>query len=106
MSRRTKVFVVTHFSTAGWADVNWEDPNLHSPNLYHLAQNGIILGNSYVQPLCSPSRSALMSGYFPFHTGLQHIVILPMQKAFLPGNLTTLPQALKNVGYSTHAIGK
>ncbi|XP_025085301.1 arylsulfatase B-like [Pomacea canaliculata] len=90
----------------GWADVNWEDPNLHSPNLYHLAQNGIILGNSYVQPLCSPSRSALMSGYFPFHTGLQHIVILPMQKAFLPGNLTTLPQALKNVGYSTHAIGK
>lgn len=38
----------------GWADVNWEDPNLHSPNLYNLATNGIVLNNSYVQPLCSP----------------------------------------------------
>ncbi|XP_025085302.1 arylsulfatase B-like [Pomacea canaliculata] len=90
----------------GWADVNWEDPNLHSPNLYNLATNGIVLNNSYVQPLCSPSRSALMSGYFPFHTGLQHMIIGSMQPAFLPENVTTLPQGLKDVGYATHAIGK
>ncbi|KAK7098486.1 arylsulfatase J-like [Littorina saxatilis] len=47
-----------------------------------------------------------MSGYFPFHTGLQHSVILWGQKVGLPEQLTILPQALKDRGYATHAIGK
>nr|KAG5695412.1 hypothetical protein BaRGS_033537 [Batillaria attramentaria] len=47
-----------------------------------------------------------MSGYFPFHTGLQHGVIMPQQQAYLPGNLTTLPEALKTLGYAAHAVGK
>ncbi|PVD33638.1 hypothetical protein C0Q70_04896 [Pomacea canaliculata] len=89
-----------------WNDVGWREPKMHTPNLNFLALNGIILNNSYVQPLCSPSRSAFMSGYFPFHTGLQHDVIGPMQQAYLPANLTTLPEALKKVGYATHAVGK
>ncbi|PVD33642.1 hypothetical protein C0Q70_04900 [Pomacea canaliculata] len=69
----------------GWADVNWEDPNLHSPNLYNLATNGIVLNNSY---------------------DVVHMIIGSMQPAFLPENVTTLPQGLKDVGYATHAIGK
>lgn len=47
-----------------------------------------------------------MSGYFPFHTGLQHGVIMPEQQAYLPANLTTLPESLKQLGYATHAVGK
>ncbi|XP_025086971.1 arylsulfatase B-like [Pomacea canaliculata] len=98
------VFIVA--DDLGWNDVGWREPKMHTPNLNFLALNGIILNNSYVQPLCSPSRSAFMSGYFPFHTGLQHDVIGPMQQAYLPANLTTLPEALKKVGYATHAVGK
>ena len=41
------------------------------PHLEKLAKNGIILKNHYVQPSCSPSRSALMTGYYPIHTGMQ-----------------------------------
>ena len=37
---------------------------------------------------------------------LQHDVISDKQKAYLPGNLTTLPQLLKAHGYATHAVGK
>ncbi|KAK7089213.1 hypothetical protein V1264_024444 [Littorina saxatilis] len=47
-----------------------------------------------------------MSGYFPFHIGLQHLVIRGQQRVGLPTNLTTLPEQLKKVGYATHAIGK
>ncbi|XP_025085303.1 arylsulfatase B-like [Pomacea canaliculata] len=47
-----------------------------------------------------------MSGYFPFRLGMQHSVIHARQRSFLPHNVTTLPQALKNNGYATHAIGK
>ena len=34
-----------------------------------LAKEGIILNNYYVQPICTPSRSALMTGKYPIHTG-------------------------------------
>ncbi|KAK7099015.1 hypothetical protein V1264_003219 [Littorina saxatilis] len=90
----------------GWNDVVWRDPTMHTPTLSRMARQGILLNSYYVQPLCSPSRSAFMSGYFPFHTGLQHGVIMPEQKAYLPANLTTLPQSLKDLGYATHAVGK
>lgn len=38
----------------GWNDVGWREPKMHTPNLNYLAWKGIILNNSYVQPLCSP----------------------------------------------------
>ncbi|KAK7476920.1 hypothetical protein BaRGS_00031859 [Batillaria attramentaria] len=98
------VFVVA--DDLGWNDVSFRATDMHTPNIDRMAREGIILNSSYVQPLCSPSRSAWMSGFFPFHTGLQHAVINDRQKAYLPGNLTTLPQVLKTQGYATHAVGK
>ena len=41
-----------------------ETRGLISPNLDALAHTGIILKNYYVQPICSPTRSALMTGKF------------------------------------------
>ena len=55
----------------GWADVGWHNPGLHTPTLDRLAREGMILNQSYVQPSCSPSRAAFMSGRYPYHLGLQ-----------------------------------
>ncbi|XP_059143568.1 arylsulfatase B-like [Physella acuta] len=98
------VFIVA--DDLGWNDIGFNNPNIISPNLDALAREGIILNQSYVQPLCSPSRAALMTGYYPFRLGLQHFVIGQDQAVCVPANKTFLPQVLKSQGYATHMVGK
>ncbi|GFO32832.1 arylsulfatase b-like, partial [Plakobranchus ocellatus] len=89
-----------------WNDIGFNNPDIISPNINQLAQTGLILNHSYVQPMCSPSRSAFMTGWYPFRLGTQHNVIFSQQNVCLPLDKTLLPQVLKQNGYKTHAIGK
>lgn len=98
------IFIVA--DDLGWNDVGWHNDQMYTPNLDKLAKNGVILNSSYVQPVCTPSRNCFMTGYYPYHTGLQHDVIHPLHPGFLPSNFTTLPQKLKELGYTTHIVGK
>ncbi|XP_068703524.1 arylsulfatase B-like [Montipora capricornis] len=90
----------------GWSDVGFHGSKIQTPNIDKLAADGVILDNYYVMPLCSPTRSALLTGMYPIHTGLQHLVLLPTSAYGLPLNFTTLPQKLKESGYATHIVGK
>jgi hypothetical protein len=38
------------------------------PNLQSLAESGLILDNYYVQPVCSPTRSSILTGRHVIHT--------------------------------------
>ena len=53
----------------GWSDVGFHGSKIQTPNIDKLASDGVILNNYYVLPLCSPTRSALMTGMYPIHTG-------------------------------------
>jgi len=90
----------------GWADIGYFDAQVLTPNIDKLARNGIIMNQTYAYPLCTPSRSAFLTGVYSERTGLQHSVILPEQAAGLPPSFTILPEVFKQFGYQTHAVGK
>ncbi|XP_077995161.1 arylsulfatase B-like [Glandiceps talaboti] len=98
------VFVVA--DDLGWNDIGFNNPDLFTPNLDSLAREGVFLNQSYVQPVCTPTRASFMTGYFPYRVGLQHKVLNRAAPAGVPLNFTFLPQKLKEHGYSTYMIGK
>ena len=53
----------------GWYDVGYHNPKIQTPNIDKLAKSGVILDSYYVQPICTPTRAALMTGRYPIHTG-------------------------------------
>ncbi|XP_018021604.1 arylsulfatase B [Hyalella azteca] len=90
----------------GFHDVPWHNPLIRAPALQRLVDEGVTLEQSYMLPVCSPSRAALISGRYPHKNGMKSANIKPLQPTGLPLNLTLLPESLKMLGYSTHAVGK
>ena len=90
----------------GYNDVSWHNPDILTPSLGRLAAAGVILEQSYVQPICTPTRSALMTGRYPIHTGRQSRALLPEQPDGLSTNFTLMPEYLKKLRYDTHMVGK
>ena len=76
-----------------------------TPQIDRLAKEGAILENHYVQPVCSPSRAALLTGRYPTHTGV-YTIVSPGSGKGLPLNERTLADALRSAGYQTAITGK
>ncbi len=90
----------------GWGDVGWHGSEIKTPNLDRLAAAGARLEQFYVQPVCSPTRAALMTGRYPMRHGLQVGVVRPFAQYGLPLAERTLAQGLKDAGYETAICGK
>lgn len=91
----------------GFADVGFNGGReIATPRLDRLAASGARLDHFYVQPVCSPTRAALMTGRYPMRHGLQVGVVRPWSQYGLPLEERTLAQALKQAGYATAITGK
>ena len=90
----------------GWADTGFQGSEITTPTLDQLAHEGATFDQFYVQPMCTPTRAALMTGRYPMRYGLQSFVILPEQTFGIPLDEKLLPQVLKEAGYDTAIIGK
>lgn len=90
----------------GWGDVGWHGGEIKTPNLDKLAAAGAKLEAHYVQPVCSPTRAALMTGRYPMRHGLQTGVVRPWAQYGLPLEEQTLPGGLQAAGYKTAVVGK
>jgi arylsulfatase A-like enzyme len=90
----------------GWKDVGFHGSDIQTPNLDELAKTGLELQAFYVEPMCTPTRAALMTGRYPMRYGLQTAVIPSGGKYGLAKDEVTLPQMLKDAGYETALVGK
>ena len=80
-----------------------------TPNIDSLASQGVLFTRCYVPcPVCSPCRSAMITGAYQTTTGL-HNHRSSRSKAGaikLPKGVTTVPQLFRQHGYSTFNSGK
>ena len=76
-----------------------------TPNLDALAADGMRFLRHYSQPLCTPSRVALMTGRLPIRTGLTP-VLFPGRLMGLVAEEVTLAELLSAAGYRTAMYGK
>ena len=74
----------------GWGDVGFHGGNAPTPNLDRLAREGLELAAHYVAPVCSPTRTGLMTGRCWSRFGVTN----PQNERALPWNTLTLPRAL------------
>jgi arylsulfatase A-like enzyme len=79
---------------------------IRTPNIDKLAAGGARLDAYYVQPLCSPTRAALLTGRYPMRHGLQKGVVKPWARYGLPLEETTIADDLTAAGYATGIFGK
>lgn len=100
-------FIFINIDDMGYADIGCFGSKLNrTPNIDRMAAEGIKLTSYYAAPVCSPSRSALMTGCYPKR-------VLPITGVLFPGAAVglnpaehTVAELLKEVGYATACIGK
>jgi arylsulfatase A-like enzyme len=88
----------------GYGDLGMHDnPIVKTPQIDQLASESHRFTNFHVDPTCSPTRSALMSGQYSLRAGVWHTV---MGRHMLSDRHHTLPEALRDAGYNTAMVGK
>jgi arylsulfatase A-like enzyme len=90
----------------GWNDVGFHGSEIRTPNIDRLASDGVRFEQAYSCPVCSPTRSALMTGRNPIRLGLGNTVIRPWSEFGVPLAERFLPQAFHDAGYQTAMAGK
>jgi hypothetical protein len=73
-----------------------------TPRLDQLAQQGLRLTQFLVEPACTPSRAALMTGQYSIRNGLS-LIIIPGTVNTLPAHAFTMGDMFKAAGYASSA---
>ncbi len=89
--------VIIFTDDQGYGDLgSFGSETIQSPRLDQLANEGTRFTSFYVQVVCGPSRSALLTGRHPIRSWGWN----------MPASEVTIAEQLKTVGYATGAVGK
>jgi arylsulfatase A-like enzyme len=106
-------FIVIFCDDLGYGDLACYGSNKNrTPHIDSLARDGRKFSDFYSSsPVCTPSRSSLMTGCYPRRVGMHedytgHWVLIPRSRRGLNPREVTIAEALKARGYATGCIGK
>src|SRR5215472_13461770 len=103
---RSPNIVFIYCDDLGYGDIGPYGSNIPTPNLDRMAAEGVRFTQFYsANPVCSPSRAALLTGRYPTRVGVPK-VLFPTDTEGLDLSETTMAQMLKGAGYRTMCIGK
>lgn len=101
---RTPNVVVVITDDQGYGDLGVHgNTKIRTPNLDRLANESVCLTDYHVDPTCSPSRSALMTGRYSTRTGVWHTI---MGRSLMAGSEQTIAEVFAGNGYRTGMFGK
>lgn len=100
--------IFIYIDDMGYADMGYNNNEIAFATKYmdKLANNGIKLTWYYGQPSCTPSRAALLTGYYPINTGMQFKNVASDSPFGVPLEFDLLGHYMKRAGYSAHFLGK
>lgn len=95
----------------GWGDLGvYGHPRIKTPNLDQFATEGVRFTQCYSAcGVCSPSRSAILTGRTPYRNGVYRWIPEPPRPGhhvYLRESEITLPEVLRERGYETCHVGK
>ena len=96
----------------GYRDLGcYGNPSIPTPNIDALAARSIQYMQAYsAAPVCTPSRAGLMTGRYPARTavGLREPLDWTREDSLvgLDPSIPNLAKGMRDVGYSTHLVGK
>ena len=103
---RTPNIIAILCDDLGYGDLGCYGSKIRTSNLDRLAAEGVRFTNfCSADPVCSPSRAALLTGRYPTRVGVPR-VLFPQDQDGLNLDEVTLANVLKNRGYRTMCIGK
>lgn len=87
----------------GWNDVGYHGGDVETPSIDTLVEEGLELDRFYVHPICSPTRTALMTARSPARFGITGPLSngrgVPLDEHFMS-------ESFQRAGYQTFAVGK
>ena len=102
------------WSSCWWTNLGFGDLSVYNggtrggirtPNIDRLASEGMRFTQFLVEPGCTPSRAALMTGQYSIRNGMS-LVIVPGMAGGLDEGDFTLGKLFKSAGYNTAYAGK
>ena len=97
------VLILTDDQGYGDVSVHGND-RLKTPNMDRIATEGARFERFFVEPVCAPTRAALLSGRYPTRTGVFGVT---RNREIMGGDETTIAELLRDhAGYATGCFGK
>ncbi len=103
-SRKPNILSVGVDDMNDWVGCLGGYPGVRTPNIDRLAARGVLFSNAHcAAPVCNPSRTALLTGWSPAHTG-----IYDNEQYWRPAlpDAVTIPQYFRKNGYYAAGAGK